>query len=752
MIYLTYCMLFLTLVLLLPFVLSDNTEDVYILLAAPSDVAPGLVLGDKMPSSMREITIPGNPCEDILVNNIHALITKGLGADKSSIAGVNWDVKDTDKIFGWKGVAGGTIEISLPKSNSGVYNSVEISLEENQTPHVYMLTCHTDPCSVNRSLLKDWKTKLRTMFNNNANVVFAELLDNWMQRPSSEDEDPWNTLDKSKQKRVLDVERDIRKAEVSKALTIWESHEKKCQEDANENIKDALDSLQMLAKKRSLLDSIESTWENAMSVEMTKQAEKAANEYATKRTNLLQLQQQVYVLQATEHEYTAQRLIVVFAKSENARWRMQAMEKMWEQLYEQQTHGTSVHQTLPILIKAGADTFERLTHSAEAMSEAGQKAREHARCSTAVQAKINMLSTAAAQQGVMNSDDLSQNELLEADAVARNTLLTSMEEDINGNKAELSVAETFKKKLVTVFGDAEAAHLRPEKTKAFTTLEDMVRFVKLRGIEILKRSTDHIKILNGRGDRLVASVETIRIQKNPVIPIVSALINRNRQSIQGYVDWMFLYPQMIFDVELADEQSDAVYCLLIEALKGVFAAGDDWDASKWTSEPLRNSVGWTFPRFTACNVLNGQPVPRFVADYCQSHMEVVAGRAHTSNKGDDTKGSKGGHVGALDTKDSPTTQAKQGKQEPQQPQAKQETQDSAKPRGSHQTQDSGKPRGSQEEQGGEATKWPRRHTIETLKMLMCTTASVVLCTVVVIYAYTVVVLEAGAYARMSSRV
>eukprot|EP00922_Rhytidocystis_sp_ex-Travisia-forbesii_P015492 GHVS01023110.1.p1 GENE.GHVS01023110.1~~GHVS01023110.1.p1 ORF type:complete len:736 (-),score=90.61 GHVS01023110.1:344-2551(-) len=735
MIYLTYCMLFLTLVLLLPFVLSDNTEDVYILLAAPTDMTISVTStnSDNKVTDliMREVTIPAEPSFNYLVNNIHALITKDVNTLKPSIAGLKWDVKDTDKIFAWKGGAG-VIKVSAKDLSRN--RSYSLSLPNTEESLVHVGKCD-ETCVFDGSAFKNWAPKLRTMFQNKANGVFADLLYRWMYHPSSEqEEDPWNALDKSVKRKVLDVEKDIRTAEVSEALKIWETHETKCQQDANENIKDALDSLQMLAKKRSLLDSIESTWENAMSVEMTKQAEKAANEYATKRTNLLQLQQQVYVLQATEHEYTAQRLIVVFAKSENARWRMQAMEKMWEQLYEQQTHGTSVHQTLPILIKAGADTFERLTHSAEAMSEAGQKAREHARCSTAVQAKINMLSTAAAQQGVMNSDDLSQNELLEADAVARNTLLTSMEEDINGNKAELSVAETFKKKLVTVFGDAEAAHLRPEKTKAFTTLEDMVRFVKLRGIEILKRSTDHIKILNGRGDRLVASVETIRIQKNPVIPIVSALINRNRRSIQGYVDWMFLYPQMIFDVELADEQSDAVYCLLIEALKGVFAAGDDWDASKWTWEPLPNSVGGQYPHFMACNVLNGQPVPRFVAEYCQSQMEVVAGPTPTisSNEGDEIKSRTGGHDGALDTKDS------------SQPQAKQETQDSAKPLGTQETQNFAKPQGTQEQQGGGA---PKRPTVETLKMLMCTTASVVLCTVVIIYAYIVVVLEAGVYAR-----
>eukprot|EP00922_Rhytidocystis_sp_ex-Travisia-forbesii_P015488 GHVS01023106.1.p1 GENE.GHVS01023106.1~~GHVS01023106.1.p1 ORF type:complete len:735 (-),score=111.98 GHVS01023106.1:344-2548(-) len=734
MIYLTYCMLFLTLVLLLPFVLSDNTEDVYILLAAPSDVAPGLVLGDKMPSSMREITIPGNPCEDILVNNIHALITKGLGADKSSIAGVNWDVKDTDKIFGWKGVAGGTIEISLPKSNSGVYNSVEISLEENQTPHVYMLTCHTDPCSVNRSLLKDWKTKLRTMFNNNANVVFAELLDNWMQRPSSEDEDPWNTLDKSKQKRVLDVERDIRKAEVSKALTIWESHEKKCQEDANENIKDALDSLAMLRKKQKRLDSIGETWENSRRVEMLKKAEEAGDAYRIDGKLFSYIQQQVYALRAQQHDHVAAAVDVAGTKTDTESWKMQAMGKMWEQLYQQQKQGMGVHKSLSILIEAGVGAFNWCVHVAQAMREEEKAASQNGSMANALQAKLKMLSTAVARQGLKNTDDLSEDKVLESDDVARNLILTSLREDINANKSNLSVVENFEKKLMTVFGAAAAEDVPSERKtndKAVTTLEDMVRFVKLRGIEILKMSTETIKKIKLSGTRLEKTLQNLKTGK---IPLAVLRNERDPRSIQGYVDWMFLYPQMSFAAQPANEQSDAVYCLLVEALKGVFAAGDDWDASKWTCEKLPNSVGVKFPHFVAYNVLKGQLVPRFVAEYCQSQMEVVAGPTPTisSNEGDEIKSRTGGHDGALDTKDS------------SQPQAKQETQDSAKPLGTQETQNFAKPQGTQEQQGGGA---PKRPTVETLKMLMCTTASVVLCTVVIIYAYIVVVLEAGVYAR-----
>eukprot|EP00922_Rhytidocystis_sp_ex-Travisia-forbesii_P043842 GHVS01065386.1.p1 GENE.GHVS01065386.1~~GHVS01065386.1.p1 ORF type:complete len:238 (-),score=21.67 GHVS01065386.1:76-729(-) len=146
----------------------------YVLVAVPTDLSLSLT---RRSDTLRQVTIPAFPRKSLLVNNIHALVQTENG--KSSLAGASWKVKDSDKIFAWRGAAVPiTVTISAPPGHEGVTTKIS-QPEESNGDFVYLVGCDESGCSVNSQLTKaDWQQALEPLKSGKFGP-FAELLSKW---------------------------------------------------------------------------------------------------------------------------------------------------------------------------------------------------------------------------------------------------------------------------------------------------------------------------------------------------------------------------------------------------------------------------------------------------------------------------------------------------------------------------------------------------------------------------------------------
>eukprot|EP00922_Rhytidocystis_sp_ex-Travisia-forbesii_P034186 GHVS01050797.1.p1 GENE.GHVS01050797.1~~GHVS01050797.1.p1 ORF type:complete len:757 (-),score=119.66 GHVS01050797.1:296-2566(-) len=602
--------------------------------------------------------------DKILLNNIHSLLPlfhedmkTTSGSPAPALPPLN-----VYNVYSWRGRGGITAEVQIAKKKTDAVILMKVGTDVNAVKTfpllkgmVYLATCvDSTQCDVSEYRKTSWLDRLQQLKENTSVGPFADLLYQWIDAATTDPNagDPWNALSLQQKGIVLDKEREFRKTALNEAEANWSkikamrNSAKKAKRNGN-----LLKYLKLWQLAQIRLNNVEASRLYAQSESMESTSLKNAMEALAKAKantslessdervdameiklgKLLPRQKKVFHLEARSVENKA--IALGLTSRLNSRpVVMEHMQTMWDELYELQKQSLDVFEYRLHLIQKGHENSVLFDNYGKVNTRENME-RRRTSWAAAFQLKIDTLSTSAAKQKLTTPKSLPQADWNRADLLALEIILEWVEGLRQANERETMAADDVAKKLVAVFGDAEAVDGLPAKTEGDSNTEEMVQIAKESGRAY---AAGVIKVLEDRkqaGGRLETSVEEYK-------KAIEALKRDNRADMPASValsldDWVdadveasnltvhgddtFKYLQMMLPLIPTSPLFDTWHHLFIEALKAIFAQNVfAWDESKWTMAKLSTeSVDKQNPHYLANESLVDCLLPQFFVDHLQ---------------------------------------------------------------------------------------------------------------------------------------
>eukprot|EP00922_Rhytidocystis_sp_ex-Travisia-forbesii_P037737 GHVS01056217.1.p1 GENE.GHVS01056217.1~~GHVS01056217.1.p1 ORF type:complete len:625 (+),score=76.77 GHVS01056217.1:289-2163(+) len=593
-----YFALFLHLLSFVLQVFADEPDHMRVVMAVPRGHSmnvetsrDGITFSMETDSILR-VEFPYRSYDNTLANNFHAVfaLLREMYVDKRV-----WETNTTDEYFAW---AEGPVEqpTKVMRLTVSDHEPFEFDLVEGRFHSIRYTSGSPNwkRLPFTYPILRKYLEEIMRQPGSR----HAELLYSWIgQDRYAVGGDPWKNLPLFEQHAVLDDETKFRKDHMDKECDnreIWETRD----------IEEALEFLRLRHQKQSHLNEVEVARKYVLWA-----AAVAGNEIDS-------------VVAKLESDVTHQ----YYGKMVDSELsQMVEMQRMWDELYEQEGQTPVVYNTRLFLITEGQAAFNRLK---DAGIEKWNKAYTTSIMNESVANGFKQRNRALLAYQQLNSRpaEMQRNE---ADVLALKEMLKSMNTVLANNKQEQVDAADVKLKFTTVFGGAEDLDM----STADPELAGMVRDIMRIGNEYGTAAGSVLADRRKEGESFAAAVQdyTSAIEalnggrRNDMPQSVREALNEGRglyvtASCQtAYKAESFRHPQMVLSFKPISKLFDIWYRLLIEALKELFAAHDDWveswGAHNWTLTKLSVAADKSNPYFIANKELQDVLVPQFVEEH-----------------------------------------------------------------------------------------------------------------------------------------
>eukprot|EP00922_Rhytidocystis_sp_ex-Travisia-forbesii_P033673 GHVS01050003.1.p1 GENE.GHVS01050003.1~~GHVS01050003.1.p1 ORF type:complete len:611 (-),score=50.81 GHVS01050003.1:348-2180(-) len=585
------------------FFLTVHSANLCLLLAAPlgSDITLSSVAGDNKISirKMRQVSFGVVPREDILMNNIHALVKD------DDILGVKWPVKDTDTIYAWRTMDEDIDQIVVEEKRRDVpegeakRRTVGVVVSTKSTAerfYVYLL--HWVDGSMTHRKISGSFFLSRFKYNESPPALRRhwELLYSWIER--STHEDPWTSSSndvnvmieaKNRNDEALRVEGNRALASRKEVASSWEALLEKCRKDAIGNMVVALNALQSWLNDELLVRKVAWALTCTRDEFNIRWGQPNVKYDSPDVVNSIKLRRLELEGLWRNNEYGF------------ARKRLFGMDLMWEVLYEAHTTMATLDQSVQSLNDTGRVAYETLETLAVVMSSAEAHAVVD---KIVVEARGDLSSDATMKK----FHDLFK----KSSKRAENTL------------------DEHRTKMLKVFGDCHEIKAGcPDECNGLSNdhvARKMVNAVRRMGWNNLSDTVETINKLR----LLRVELERIGSMADLKRRLQSRNLDFSPYALQSYTDLIRKYPQMSFYYKLDPKHLDVLlplHFLLMTALKGSFAAPDYKQPPSWklvTPDEACFGEDATKPAFAAYKNLLGIPMPEFVLDHWKQTLKEQA--------------------------------------------------------------------------------------------------------------------------------